>query len=596
MLPDSWLFLDGVTGNELGRLEYGFTGTRVCSGRYPTPVTVEGARLVARREGQAPVTLATDVTSRSPWCATSDDSQQVAYIDSSGQVHLLSIASGRQLGQRSATGLRSLLFSSHGLVIVRQGWLDILGGPEGEFSIALPEQAFAAQISLGTLAGVAVSPDGHLVVVARIGSSRADVIDLRTRVVRGTVHYGAGWPRFAVSLDGSRVIAAGLRGASRLGVWRLPADEAPTGHPGSWAFWSASFSLDGRRMAIVNRSRSMLEIYGDQGELLASSPVPGSALEGSLVRGGAVALSEIFQIGELSLRDVEHNRDIWKRPCRLCYRFQISEDGSRAVLLRMDGLEVWDSRVDRVLFTEPRRLAGMRTGISLSPDGRSVVWTEGAVAHVREVDAGEERSFQLDSPGRLVSFSPDSRQFAVTSSASLSLWDAVAGRARWTVPHLSSENPVAPRWSADARALLVWDGLGTEVFDSETGARLARFPATGAMASFVRPDLRARLIASESNWDFRPLPQPTPSPRRRASPERSRRPVLPWRAWRSSPPRRSESAQRRPTGDHSASQPLDQRAETRSTPRAWIEAEASSLVRGVDREWRRRRGAVRRRR
>src|SRR5262249_7386978 len=143
------------------------------------------------------------------------------------------------------------------------------------------------------------------------------------------------------------------------------------------------------------------------------------------------------------------------------------------------------------------------------PDGRSVVWTEAAVAHLRLLDAGVERTFQLDSPGRLVSFSPDSRRFAVVTSASLSLWDAVSGRALWTVPHLSSENPVPPRWSVDARALLVWDGIGTEVFDSETAARLAFFPATGTMASIVRPDLRARLVASESNWDFRPLPQPT---------------------------------------------------------------------------------------
>jgi len=28
------------------------------------------------------------------------------------------------------------------------------------------------------------------------------------------------------------------------------------------------------------------------------------------------------------------------------------------------------------------------------------------------------------------------------------------------------------------------------------------------MASLVRPDFRVRLIASESNWDFRPLPEP----------------------------------------------------------------------------------------
>jgi tRNA A-37 threonylcarbamoyl transferase component Bud32 len=506
-LPDGWAFFDAVTGKEFGRLAFA-TGERPCPGPYPTAVTVLGHRLIARREGQTPLTLASDVTSNLPWCAVSDDGQRVAYVDTSGGVHLLSVASGEKLGERAGTGLRTLVFSSHGLVIVRQGWLDVLGGPEGEFSIALPEPAFGAQIGAGSLGGVAVSADGHLVVVDRIGSSRTDVVDLRTRVVRGTLHHGAGWPRFAFSLDGRQVIASGLRGDSRLEVWRLPMDDAPRGHPGSWAFWSANFSPEGRQMAIIDGSKSRLELYGEEGQLLASTPVSATVRGGVLVRDGVVFLSDVWGGGEVRLRDLEHDRDLWRHRCRACYRFQISRDGSRAALFGLDGLQVWETGADRVLFTETRRLAGQRTSLSLSSDGRRLAWTEQAVAHVRDLDSGQERTIRLESPGTRVSFNPDSRRLAVITSGSLSLCDAAAGRVLWTVPYITSDNHFAPRWSIDATALLVWDGLGTDVFDTTTGARLARFPATGAVASLVRPDLRVRLVASESNWDFRPLPEP----------------------------------------------------------------------------------------
>jgi tRNA A-37 threonylcarbamoyl transferase component Bud32 len=506
-LPNGWAFFDAVSGSELGRIPIA-SGERPCPGPYPTTVTVQGKRLIGRREGQAPITLATDVTSWLPWCAVSDDSRQVAYVDTSGGVHLISVDDGRSLAQAAGTAVRALLFSSHGLVIIRQGWVDVIGGAGGDFRVALPEPAFGAQIGAGSLGGAGVSPDGNLVVVSRIGSTRADVVDLSARAVRGTLHFVAGEPRFAFSLDGSRVIAAGLNGDSRLEVWHLPANDAPTGHPGHWSFWSANFSPDGRQMAIIDASRSTLELYGDDGKGLASIPVPPTVRGGDLVRDGVVLLSDLWGENEVRLRDVEHNQDLWRHRCRACYRFQVSADGSRAAFFGTDGLEVWDAHVDRVLFTEKVRLAGQRTALSLSPDGRWIAWTEAAVAHVRELDAGQERTFQLDSPGTRVSFNPDSRRLAIITSGNLSIWDAAAGRALWTVPYVASENHFTPRWSVDAGALLVWDGLGTDVFDAHDGERLARFPANGAMASVIRPDLRVKLIASESSWDFRPLPQP----------------------------------------------------------------------------------------
>jgi eukaryotic-like serine/threonine-protein kinase len=505
-IPSGYASFDTASGRPLASFELETDG-RPCPGPSPTPVAVSATQqLMARREGQPSRVLASGVSTFYPWCAVSDDGQQVAYVDQSGGVHLLAVADGRKLGEGTGTVLRNLLFSSHGLVVVRQGWLDVLGGPEGSFSIALAEPAFGAQME--GLGGVAVSADGHRVVVARIGSSRADVVDLRTRSILGTVHHVAGWPRFAFSRDGRRVYAAGLRGESRVDAWDLPPDDAPKGHPGRWPFWSISFSPSGRQLAIIDASKPAVELHGADGELLASSPVSSGVHGGALVRDGVVLLVD-YKKNEVGLRDVEHGRDLWIRRCDRCLRLQASADGSRVARLGVDGLEVWESTTDRVLFTETRRLSGFETAVSLSPDGRRFAWTERSAAHLRDMDSGRELTLPLDAPATLVSFSPDSRRLEVITSASLSLWDAAAGWALWTVSHTTPGHPFEPRWSTDGGALIVqYGGLGTEVLDTHSGARLARFPATGAAASVLRPDLRARLVASESNWDLRPLPPP----------------------------------------------------------------------------------------
>jgi tRNA A-37 threonylcarbamoyl transferase component Bud32 len=512
-LQGGWAFFDAATGTQLAMFDRDTVG-RPCPGRFPTPVTVFNGQLIKGREGGTSATLATDVGSFDR-CVVSDDGREVAYEDTSGKVHLLSVDDGRGLGERTAAGLRNLLFSKHGLVMVGQGWLDVLGGPEGDFSLGLAEPAsrvgkwdrpaFGTQSLLG---GAAVSPDGHLVAVARIGSSRADVVDLRTRVVRGTVHYAEGWPRFAFSLDGQRVFAAGLRGASQLDAWRLPSDDAPTGHPGKWVLWSMVFSPTGRQMAIINASKHELELHGAHGELLTRDPVSVDLTQIDAVRDGLIVLYDRRAEG-FTLRDVEQHRDVWNHRCRSCPRFQVSEDGSRLVQFGLNGLEVWDARANRVLFTETARVSGFETFVSISPDGRRVAWIQRAAAHVRELDSGRERAFRLDGPGTQVGFGPDSRRLAVITSRSFSLWDAAAGKALWTVRHRIPDKPFELRWSPDAGSLLVrYAGLGAELLDAGNGARLARFPASGTVAPLVSPDVRTKLVASDSNWDLRPLPQP----------------------------------------------------------------------------------------
>jgi len=429
-------------------------------------------------------------------------------------VQVVAVEDGRKLGGRSPVGLRSMLFSPHGLVLVEEGRLEVIAGPEGDFTVALPDAGFGNyQRRLG---GEVVSPDGHLVVVARLGSNRADVVDLRTRASRGTLNYGPGWPRFAFSLDGRRVYAAGLVQATSLDGWLLPPDEVPTTHPGKWQFWSIAFSTSGQRFLIVDGSTNQFELYGPAGDRLASGAVSATGNGNQFAGEGPAVLFSDRGTNEAYLLDVESRQILWKRPCRFCQAFAASADASREAQVGADGLEVWDTRADRQLFTETSRV-GSDSLCALSPDGRSVVWTQGETGIVRDLDSGAERSLTLGGAGIGVWFSPDSARIASFSTGSISLWDAATGRSIWSVASAIPDRLSDFRWSADGRALVLrFETLGTEMLDASDGQRLARFFTAGGVSPavvYLQPDLRSKLLITETHWDRRPLPQPdTESP------------------------------------------------------------------------------------
>ena len=509
-LPGGWAFFAAATGKHLGMFDRNTDG-RPCPGPYPTPVTLLGGKLLARVENGAPRVLATNVGGGVAFCIVSDDGRLVAYQDTSERVRLLSVADGRSLGEKSASGLQNFLFSSHGLVLVRKGWLDVLGAPEGDFSVRLADPPIQGRAS-NPLGGVRASPDGHLLIVTRSGASRSDLVDLRTRAVRGTIRHSPGWPRFAFSSDGKRVFAAGLRGASELAAWRLPHDEYPAGHPGHWHAIRPGYSPSGRRIVLADVGRAV-EVFGEHGELLDSEPLS-SMPTGVNFAGEDMIVIADFNADGITLRDVVRHRTVWKRHCRSCsWDGGISGDGSRIVTAGLDGVEVWDARVNRVLFAETVRLSGFETRTALSPDGRRVVWTAGARAYLRDLESAEEKTFLLDGKPIQVTFSPDSSRLAVVTPERLSLWNVRSAQALWAVSHpTTGDSNVEVGWTPDRRSILVrYPGLGTELIDTETGERLALFPAPGSvlpMFTMVSSDLRARLSVSETGWELRPLPQP----------------------------------------------------------------------------------------
>jgi len=265
-------------------------------------------------------------------------------------------------------------------------------------------------------------------------------------------------------------------------------------------------------MAVVDSAKSTLELYGPAGEVLARDPVPTALESNEVIRDGVVLLVS-WDTGRLTLRDVERHVDLWSHPCRDCEQEQASADGNRLAQLGVDGLEVWDAATNRVLFRETTRLSGFATGVALSPDGKQVAWSEGALGHLRHLASGAERQFSLDGNAGVIRFSPDSTQVAFVTSGSLSLWDAATGRAVWLVPHATPDIPTRLRWSVDRQALVVqYEGLSTALFDARSGERLARFLAVGSWASPLRPDLRAKVVVGPSSWDLRPMPQPVTDP------------------------------------------------------------------------------------
>ena len=512
--PGDWAFHDAATGRELGK--WLRSSGYPCSGPYPPLAVILKGQLLRPQEGGEPRVIATDAGS---WetCVVSEDGLQVAYQDDVEALHLLSLESGRELARRKFDPFQALRFSRLGLVVFRRGRLDVLGGPEGDFSIELPEAKFGtfARVPSG---GSAVAADGELVAIAsQEGGPHAVLVDLRNRSVRGVIHYSPGWPRLAFSIDEKRIFAAGMNNQSGLSGWTLPPDDTPK-KPRWW--YSGFQSRSGRSAVLYDKRSGRFELYRQGGTLgpLTARGVRSLGSDPRFVGDGPVVAFIADDFETVVLHDLEADRVLGRYPCHICSNFSVSEDGSRLAMIGADGLEVWDTRAAGRVFQETRRAGRERPRCSISRDGRLLAWTFVDAVIVRDLDTGKEVELPLDGSILGLDFGPDMVQLVTVTTASIALRDTQTGRKIWSVANDLPDYVYEIFWSPDRRALSLLHGYhATEVLDVATGERLAWFQTlnravTPVRAELYTPDLRWKSVVGETTWDTRPVPQPDATP------------------------------------------------------------------------------------
>ncbi len=466
-LVGGWAFHDAATGREL--LTWPRSSGFPCPGAYPPRAAILNRQLLHHEERGGTRVIASDVP---PYhlCVVSDDGSQVAYHDVSEWLHLVALDDGRELARRKFEPYQNLRFSRHGLVIFRQGRLDVIGGREGDFSIELPEARFGIWGRL-PFDGSAVSPDGELVAVAgHQGATQALVVDLRSRSTRAVLHYPSGWPRLAFSLDGQRIFAAGMNNASVLSGWRLPPDDTPS----TPRWWSSGFqSSSGRAAVLYDMASGRFELYKPAGTLFASGVRSIGTFPRLVGDGPAVA----FIAGDGSavvLHDLEKDRVLWQHPCRMCEDISVSEDGSRFAQSGADGLEVWDTRNDRRIFQETRRRRSVATECTISRDGRLLAWTFIDTLIVRDLGSGKELELPLDGADRGMRFNLDMTRLVTVTTRSTTLRDTETGRTIWSVANDLPDPIQWIFWSPDGRALSLVHGFRTDDLGRPSGATARR--------------------------------------------------------------------------------------------------------------------------
>jgi tRNA A-37 threonylcarbamoyl transferase component Bud32 len=270
---------------------------------------------------------------------------------------------------KAAAYFAAVLFSPHGLVVFKQGRLELIGEPEGDFTIELPESRFGPGLQGMTFEGHALSQDGELVAVASYReATETTVVDLRSRSIRSVLRHAPGRPLLTFSLDGKRIFAAGMNNGSALSGWRLAPEDLPK-LPRWWN--NGALSKSGNTALLWNTASGRYELSRPVGTVIATGVQSlSSALH--IVGDGTTAAFITKDADAVGLRDLERDRVTWQHPCGHCTDFSVSNDASCFVQVGLDdGLEVWDTRSDRRLFQDKGRVK-VQTGVTISPDGRLV--------------------------------------------------------------------------------------------------------------------------------------------------------------------------------------------------------------------------------
>ncbi len=504
-------YLDAASGGLIASFLRG--GVSMCpSGPVPSPVVFTAEGLVTSGGPAQRVVLSPKLDPRA-LCSVSNDGQRVAFQDSKGLVHFWDLTRKEELASRPIPDASELIFTAHGVAAIRARAIQVFGGSEGDFAVAIPGRGGNGIMRVRGR-GNNVSPDGHLLVTARLTSNQADLVDLRTRTVVSSFSYSPGAPNFTFSPSSDRLIVSGLLHGSSLAAWDvrpLTPARSITGSP----VMAFDGSRDGRRFSVLHYSffSSRYEVWDENGSRLLSGTLGAIANVTISADGRRIAVSDSSGVGVI---DVTSGESVWHHECEKCLRISLSADGTRLLTWSEKRLQLWDIAQKTPLWSESSRVGTSSDTIDVSSNGQQVLWTRGSSVFVHRVGDTNDAELGLDDAVHNAAFSNDGRRVAVVSFSTISVWAIGRSRPLWQARNFSSVVQEV-HWSSDDSALMVlYDSLGTSLLDSGTGERFANLtvskPGAFATQEIVLPSLRYRISRGDGAWEMWPLPAPDDGP------------------------------------------------------------------------------------
>jgi outer membrane protein assembly factor BamB len=504
--------LDAATGKFLASLDEGIPCSR---SPFPPPVLVSSAGLVTTPvQGGRPTVLSVTVERESK-CIVSDDGREVAFDDARGSIHIWNLVDRKERAARYAPDVREMIFTSHGLALVRPTIIHVFGGSEGDFLVDIPR---GSGTGLRPRAGgIAVSGDGHRVVLDRGSGNHADLVDLQSRTVVSSFSFLPGQPKLAFSSDGKQVFAAGLQGDSALGSWEIRAPVPRKTFEAS-PYMTVQPSRDGKRFVVYREdspSSARWELYDAAGTQLLSGAF-GQNPEFSLTPDGRRIVTRDDH--GVTMLDADDGRVVWQIGCKDCFRLQPSADGRRLFTSSGKRLALWSVDSPDPIWTDTGRVSEITAGMDTSLDGSRIAWVNGTTVHVRTVGSSTEFETSFAEALRDLKFSADGQRLLIAGRGEIALWSLQPWKRLWSVRSPFS-GPVFVEWSSDESVLLLdYYSMGNVLLEAATGHHLAMVPVSKPRAGYpeekVLPSLKGRISLGDGRWELWSFPEPDAAPPR----------------------------------------------------------------------------------
>jgi serine/threonine protein kinase/WD40 repeat protein len=438
-------------------------------------------------------------------CAISPAGDRMAFRDRNGLVRLWDLEQRREITSRSAPDAQEIDFTGHGVAVVRSGSLQLFGGADGDFSIELPGRSTSGRADPSEGRALAVSGDGHQVVVDSPALNRADLVDLRDRSVFVSLSRPPGSPTYSFSPDGSTLYAAGLSGGSTLISWKL---RRPV--PRTSGSFGSHFGLWTSRTRFLLYDSKGLELRSEDGTLLRSGTDP--EFEGAGLSDDGSTLM-IVRPQELVVQRADDGHELARLPCEHCWAGELSGDGARVMGMNNQRRRVWEVRGPTLILDEPLGSDSTRAWHAFSTDAKQIARFEEGALVLEEIPGGSKKRLPVtESPSNSAGFSPDGARLVISSPGRIGVWTLPGLEPIWTIPNPSSVRKSVD-WSADGSIIIVtYEGAGASLFDARTGEELARIfegrSGSTAPEANVHPGLRFRIARGERSWSLFPLAKP----------------------------------------------------------------------------------------